>query len=203
MKDVLVLDRKEQLELIGDPFVHDILDIMNYDIVTRDWIINELEEKPKMINEYVDRLLENDILTVIETDDTGREKIRVTAKSVEGKEIVYDYLEDNDLYWLHGYINHLENRIVDLYKYLGELENPEEKLEELNYSPIPYASSNKVYLKKEEAEEFVKMISDYLSQDREELRKKSEEEGVYNLYEFYGYMFPELKKLKEKVENKN
>src|SRR6056297_2226704 len=162
MKDVLVLDRKEQLELIGDPFVHDILDIMNYDIVTRDWIINELEEKPKMINEYVDRLLENDILTVIETDDSGQEKIRVTAKSVEGKEIVFDYLEDNDLYWLRGYINHLENRIVDLYKYLGELENPEEKLEELNYSPIPYASSNKVYLKKEEAEEFVKMISDYL-----------------------------------------
>lgn len=203
MKDVLVLDRKEQLELIGDPFVHDILDIMNYDIVTRDWIINELEEKPKMINEYVDRLLENEILTVIETDDSGQEKIRVTAKSVEGKEIVFDYLDENDLHWLHGYINHLENRIVDLYKYLGKLENPEEKLEELNYSPLPYASSNKVYLKKEEAEEFVKMISDYLSQDREELRKKSEEEGIYNLYEFYGYMFPELKKLKEKVENEN
>jgi len=203
MKDVLVLDRKEQLELIGDPFVHDILDIMNYDIVTRDWIINELEEKPKMINDYVDRLLENDLLTVIETDDDGQEKIRVTAKSVEGKEIVFDYLDENDLHWLHGYINHLENRIVDLYKYLGKLENPEQKLEELNYSPLPYASSNKVYLKKEEAEEFVKMIGDYLSQDREELRKKSEEEGIYNLYEFYGYMFPELKKLKEKVEKEN
>ncbi|MFO7814268.1 MAG: hypothetical protein R6V14_00780 [Halanaerobiales bacterium] len=203
MKDVLVLDRKEQLELIGDPFVHDILDIMNYDKVTRDWIINELEEKPKMINEYIDRLLENDILTLIEKDDSGQEKIRVTAKSIEGKKIVFDYLGENDLHWLHGYINHLENRIVDLYKYLGKLEDPEEKLEKLNYSPIPYASSNKVYMKKEEAEEFIKMISDYLSQDREELRKKSEKEGTYNLYEYYGYMFPELKKLKEKVEKSN
>ncbi|MGM0445904.1 MAG: hypothetical protein ACQEQH_05800, partial [Bacillota bacterium] len=79
MKDILYLDKKEQLELIGDPFVHDILDIMNYDIVSREWIIEKLDENPNMINDYLDRLLENDIITKEEDN-----KVRVTAKSIEG-----------------------------------------------------------------------------------------------------------------------
>ncbi|MDZ7671304.1 MAG: hypothetical protein U5K53_00445 [Halanaerobiales bacterium] len=197
MKDILYLDKKEQLELIGDPFVHDILDIMNYDIVSREWIIEKLDENPNMINDYLDRLLENNIITKEEDN-----KVRVTAKSIEGKEIVYKNLKEDDLHWLNGYINHLENRIVDLYRYLGKLDDPEAKLEELNYTPDLYASSNKVYLTKEEADELTKMISDFLRQDREELRKKSENNDKYNLYEFYGYLFPELKDFKEKIEEK-
>lgn len=197
MKDILYLDKKEQLELIGDPFVHDILDIMNYDVVSRDWIINTLDENPNMINDYLDRLIANDIITEIE-----KNKVRVTAKSIEGKEIVYKYLKENDLHWLNGYINHLENRIVDFYRFLGQLDDPKAKLEELNYTSELYASSNKVYLTKEEANELTKMISEFLRQDREELRKKSENDDKYNLYEFYGYLFPELKNLKEKIEEK-
>jgi hypothetical protein len=46
------------------------------------------------------------------------------------------------------------------------------------------------------------MITDFLSQDREKLRKKSENNDKYNLYEFYGYLFPELKNLKEKIEER-
>lgn len=195
MKDILYLDKKEQLELIGDPFVHDILDIMNYDVVSREWIIDKLDENPNMINDYLDRLLENDIITEVEND-----KVRVTAKSIEGKEIVYKYLKENDLHWLNGYINHLENRIVDFYRYLGQLDDPKAKLEELNYTSELYASSNKVYLTKEEADELTKMITEFLRQDRVKLRKKSENDDKYNLYEFYGYLFPELKNLKEKIE---
>lgn len=195
MKDILYLDKKEQLELIGDPFVHDILDIMNYDIVSREWIIEKLDENPNMINDYLDRLLENDIITKEEDN-----KVRVTAKSIEGREIVFKYLKEKDLHWLNGYINHLENRIVDLYKYLGKLDDPKSKLEELNYTPNMYASSNKVYLTKEEADELTTMISDFIRQDREKLRKKSENNDKYNLYEFYAYLFPELKDFKEKIE---
>jgi len=197
MKDILYLDKKEQLELIGDPFVHDILDIMNYDVVSREWIIDKLDENPNMINDYLDRLLENNIITEVDNS-----KVRVTAKSIEGKEIVFKYLKDNDLHWLNGYINHLENRIVDLYRYLGQLDDPKSKLEELNYTSDLYASSNKVYLTKEEANELTKMITEFLSQDREKLREKSENNDKYNLYEFYGYLFPELKNLKEKIEDK-
>jgi len=197
MKDILYLDKKEQLELIGDPFVHDILDIMNYDVVSREWIIDKLDENPNMINDYLDRLLENNIITEVDNS-----KVRVTAKSIEGKEIVFKYLKDNDLHWLNGYINHLENRIVDLYRYLGQLDDPKSKLEELNYTSDLYASSNKVYLTKEEANELTKMITEFLSQDREKLREKSENNDKYNLYEFYGYLFPELKNLKEKIEEK-
>jgi len=197
MKDILYLDKKEQLELIGDPFVHDILDIMNYDVVSREWIIDKLDENPNMINDYLDRLLENNIITEVDNS-----KVRVTAKSIEGKEIVFKYLKENDLHWLNGYINHLENRIVDLYRFLGQLDDPKAKLEELNYTSDLYASSNKVYLTKEEADELTKMITDFISQDREKLRKKSENNDKYNLYEFYGYLFPELKNLKEKIEDK-
>ncbi len=195
MKDILYLDKKEQLELIGDPFVHDILDIMNYDIVSREWIIEKLDENPNMINDYLDRLLENDIITKEEDN-----KVRMSAKSIEGKKIVYKNLKEDDLHWLNGYINHLENRIVDLYRYLGKFDDPEAKLEELNYTPDLYASSNKVYLTKEEADELTKMISDFLRQDREKMRKKSENDDKYNLYEFYAYLFPELKDFKEKIE---
>jgi len=197
MKDILYLDKKEQLELIGDPFVHDILDTMNYDTVSRDWIIEKLDENPNMINDYLDRLLENNIIT--EQED---KKVRVTAKSIEGKEIVYKYLKEDNLHWLNGYINHLENRIVDLYSYLGKLDDPKSKLEELNYTPDLYASSNKVYLTKEEADQLTTMISDFLRQDHEKLSKRSENNDKYNLYEFYGYLFPELKDLKEKIEEK-
>lgn len=201
MKDVLVLDKKEQLELIGDPFVHDILDCINYDLVTKEQIINKLNEKTELIEEYLTRLLDNDILTEVVDQETGEKKLRATARSIEGKDIIYDHLNEDELHWLNGYINHLENRIVDLFRYLGRLEDPKETLENLNYDPIPYASINKVYLTKEEAHQLTKMIGDFLKQDKKEMREKSKEDNKYNLYEFYGYLFPELKMLKEKVND--
>jgi hypothetical protein len=85
---------------------------------------------------------------------------------------------------------------------LGKLDDPKSKLEELNYTPDLYASSNKVYLTKEEADQLTTMISDFLRQDHEKLSKRSENNDKYNLYEFYGYLFPELKDLKEKIEEK-
>ena len=200
MQDVLFLESKEQLELIGDPFVLDILDAMGYDVCRREEIIEKTDENPDMMDDYLDIMIKNNFLTLIEdNEDKSKQKIRVTAKSIEGKHIVFDYLKENDLHWLNGYINHLENRIVDFFKYLSKLEDPEAKLEELNYTTDLYASTNKVYLTDEEAEELMSMISEFLKQNQKEMKEKSET-GKHNLYEFYAYMFPELKEFKEKVE---
>lgn len=197
MKDVLVLETKKQLELIGDPFVHDILDVMGNDVMKREDIIYKMNEKPKMINDYLDVMTENEILTIIKED--GEEKLQTTAKSIEGSEAAYKFLKEENLDWLHGYINHLENRIVDFFRYLSQFDDMKGKLEELNYTKEIYASSMKVYLSAEEAEDLITMIIDHIRQDEEETKRKREDDK-YNLYEFYGYMFPELKKMKEKVE---
>lgn len=203
MQDVLKLDKKEQLELIGDPFVQDIIDIINFDIVTRETIINGLDGNAKLIDDYLDRLIKYDILTEVESENFAEKKIRLTAKSIEGKEIIFKHLKENDLGWLNGYINHLENRIVDFYKFLGNLDGPKEKLEKFNYTSDLLTTSSKVYLTSQEAEEFVEKISHYLSKDWEERQQQYDHDSEYNLYEFYGYLFPDLKKFKEKVKNTN
>ena len=192
MKDVLKLESKEQLELIGDPFVHDILDALGYEVLSRSEIIEKMAENPDLISDYLKVMTKNDILTKVE-----EEKYRVTAKSIEGSEAVYKYLKDSDLHWLHGYINHLENRIVDFFEYLSKFDDMQEKLKELDYTTEIFASSSKVYLTSEEADELINMIGEYLKQDREEVEEKKKD-PKYNLYEFYGYMFPELKEMKKK-----
>lgn len=197
MKDVLVLETKKQLELIGDPFVHDILDVMGNDVMKREDIIIEMNEKPEMINDYLNLMTENNILSVINED--GEEKLQTTAKSIDGSEAVYKFLKKENLDWLHGYINHLENRIVDFFRYLSQFDDMKDKLKELNYTTDIYASCTKVYLSSDEAEELISMISNYIKQDEEETKIKKGDDK-YNLYEFYGYMFPELKKMKEKTK---
>ncbi|HMA60991.1 MAG TPA: hypothetical protein VKN64_11965 [Halanaerobiales bacterium] len=203
MDDILYLESKEQLELIGDPFVLDILDALGYEVCTREEIIKTMNENPNMINDYLDNMIENNFLTVIEENvDKNKEKLRVTAKSIEGKGALFEHLDKKDLHWLRGYINHLENRIVDLYSYLAEFEDPEAKLKELNYTNDLYASSNKVYLTAEEANELTNMITEFIKQNQKEIKEKSEDKE-HNLYEFYAYMFPELKEFKKKVEKDN
>jgi len=203
MDDILYLESKEQLELVGDPFVLDIIDAMGHEVYTREELVEKMQEKPGMINDYLDNMIKNNFITVIEeAGDKGKEKIQVTAKSIEGKNALFEFLDKNDLHWLHGYINHLENRIVDLFSYLAEFDEPEAKLEELNYTTDLYASTNKVYLTAEEANELTNMITDYLRQNQKEMKDKSKDEK-HNLYEFYAYMFPELKEFKKKVEKNN
>ena len=203
MEDILYLESKEQLELVGDPFVLDIIDAMGHEVYTRAEIIEKMQENPDMINDYLDNMIKNKFLTVIEeAEDKDKEKLRVTAKSIEGKNALFEFLDKKDLHWLHGYINHLENRIVDLFSYLAEFDKPESKLKEYNYTTDLYASTNKVYLTAEEANELTNMITEYIRQNQKEMKEKSEDEK-HNLYEFYAYMFPELKEFKKKVEKDN
>lgn len=203
MDDILYLKSKEQLELVGDPFVLDIIDVMGHKVHTRSEIIEKMQEKPDMIDDYLDNMVENEFLTVIEKNkDKSKEKLRVTAKSIEGKDALFEFLDKKDLHWLHGYINHLENRIIDLYSYMAEFDDPKAKLKELDYTSDLYASSNKVYLTAEEADELTSMITEFIRENQRETKEKIEDKK-HNLYEFYAYMFPELKEFKKKVEQNN
>lgn len=180
-KKMKITDR-EIMELLGDPISMDIIGVVEDETVSLDYIVKKLNEKKSLIKSYVEEMVKAGIL---EKTENG---VRTAADSFEGEELISSTNKDN-ADWIRGFINHMENSLINNLDKLYEKNDlsEEEKIEKF-YENIKISYSG-IYLTDEEAEELNEIIDDFLSDKDDKERKNNSE---YHKYYLYNFFFPEM-----------
>ena len=174
-KKMKITDR-EIMELLGDPISMDILGVIEDETVTMDYIVDKMNEKRDLIEDYIQNMVRADLLK--KTDDG----YKTSADSFEGKELLTS-TDKNNADWIRGFINHMENSLIDNLDSLSKKENVENLYENIR---ISYSG---IYLSEKEAKELNDYISNFLDEKDKAKRKDDPEYKKYYLYNFF---FPEM-----------
>ena len=165
------------MELLSDPISMDIISTMEDETVDIDWLVKELDESRALIKDYLKNMEKSGLL--IKTD----KGYKTSANSYEGKELISESNKDN-ADWLRGFINHMENSVIDKLDILSKKEDQDDLYENLR---ISYSG---VYLNDEEVKELLNFIENFLG-DKD--RKKRKDDSDYRKYHFYNLFFPDMK----------
>lgn len=191
MEDKFHVKNKEQMDVMTDPFAIDIIQLLdNEESVTKEWIASELGENLKIISEYVDMMLATGFL-VKDKEKSTQDKVyyKKTAKSFDGSELLFK--GELDRGWISGFINYLENSMIDFFDYINNIEGDRrEYLTDNGYSDKLLSDFSKVYLTKEEYEELFSYLRDFILEKSSKERKNDKKYKAYNMFTF---LFPYLK----------
>ncbi|MGM0411025.1 MAG: hypothetical protein ACQEQF_09725 [Bacillota bacterium] len=178
-KKMKITDR-EIMELLSDPISMDIIGVLESHTYTLEEIVDKLNEKKSLIEDYIKNMIRAGLL--IKTD----EGYKTSADTFEFTDLLPSTNKRN-ADWVRGFINHMENGLIDNLDYLHE--NDVDKKEKLYENlKIKYTG---VYLNDEEAKELNEMISNFIDEKDNSKRKGNTE---YQKYSFYQFTFPEMKK---------
>lgn len=192
MQEILNLESKEQMELLGDPFCLDIIGVMEQKIVTADWITEKLGTDAVMVQEYLNKMEKLGFVVII--DSENKTKYQITAESFEAKDVIFQCSSRESKDWIMGFINHLQNQLLDLFNFIHNKEDIQGFLKDCGYNDYPLTSQSRVYMTDKEAEEFIKTIMKFIKEKSTPERKAGEE---YRPYDMFQFLFPNLQYLKE------
>jgi hypothetical protein len=194
-EDKLTLNNKEQMDIMTDPFALEIISVMTRDdVVTKQSVAEELGEDLTLISEYIDSMVENNFVIIIDEAEYDDKAYRMAAKSIHSSSDLVFSKDMKDI-WISGFINHLENSIVDFFDYMIDVEGDKrEHLEEKGFYKDILTDFSPVYLSPEEVDEVHEFFKKYLS---EKINKKRKDDDQYKPYYLFNFLFPNIKKKKE------
>jgi hypothetical protein len=118
----------------------------------------------------------------------------MAAKSIHSSSDLVFSKDMKDI-WISGFINHLENSIVDFFDYMIDVEGDKrDHLEEIGFYKDILTDFSPVYLSPEEVVEVHEFFKDYLEDKTE---KKRKDDDKYKPYYMFSFLFPNIKKKKE------
>lgn len=181
MKEVMHVKDEKTLELLSDPFVMDILNIIEGKKMSKEDINNELREDVKMISSYINNMEQAGLLI------KEGEHYRVSARSIDARGTLMKASAETAMNWISGFINHMENNIGEQFKNLEELKKSDE---EAVYCLMKSyrLSHSQMYLTEEEIKELNEMLNNFIKSKRIEDR---EDKDKYRKCHFYNFFYPE------------
>mgnify|MGYP006290290681 CR=1 FL=1 len=193
--DRITLDNKEQMDIMTDPFALEIISAMDHDkVATKKDIAEDLGEDLKLIGEYFDRMVETGFMVIDDEKSTEDQTYyKMAARSLASSDDMMYSKEMKD-FWISGFMNFLENSMVDFFNYMEDVDGEKtQHLEEIGYNKKIWSDFTPVYLSAEEAGEIQKMIKDYIL-DR--VDKERKEDDKYKPYYLFTFLFPNIKRFK-------
>mgnify|MGYP006292120023 CR=1 FL=1 len=195
-EDKITLNKKEQMDILTDPFALEIISAMDPDhIETKEWIAEEVNEKLSLVSKYVDRMVENGFMVIDdEKSNDNRTYYKMAARSIQSSK---DLIFSNEMkeFWISGFINYLENSMVDFFNYMSKVEKDKrEHLKDKGYHDDILSDFSTIYLSKEEVEEIHNFLKQYILEKADKKREKNEE---FKPYYSFSFLFPKLKDKKQ------
>lgn len=195
MKDKYIIRGEEQLGLITDPFVLSIINLIEKDSATIEWVAKEMDEKISLVADYMDRMHRAGLLTLVEEEgETRYQKVaasfQMETDAPRGKDIHH--------HWVFGLLHHLESNLLDLLKVTADFEDYHQELDKLGYGKT-MTMLTKVYLTKEEFMEFRDYIVNFFKKYED---KPEGELGDKRPYEIVLDASPELSCLRKLIKDK-
>ena len=160
MQKTMEIKNKRQAELISDPICLSIINLMEEDKVTKKYLADNLDEKYSLINKYIDRLYENNIIKMYK--ENGETKYQKAAESYTLGDWTNNYNGNAYNHWALGLLHHIESNLTDLLKILPKNKDEKDLLEELGYADKTFRLG-KIYLTKKEVKEFNEILTNFVN----------------------------------------
>lgn len=196
MKKNMEIKNESQAELISDPMCLSIINVMEEDKVTKNYISNNLDEGYKIISKYIDRLFENNIIDKFEED--GEIKYQKKAENYTLGDWTNNYNGKAYNHWALGLLHHIESNLTDLLKILPKNKKEKDLLEELGYADKTFRLG-KLYLSKQEVKEFNNVLTDFVKKHQ---KRPKNDLGEKRPYEFSILLNPDIPYVKKKINEK-